>query len=570
MSLPFDGAPPADCSQTPETLREEIERCWPLAQAHWSRFLLLGDPDLNREAPSIAQIQLSNRQVTLNDELILKHRLVDCVEGLLAHEVGHHVKYPGTLAVEARMRLLEKSIIPLDGYSLTNVFQDLMINERLGHELREQFIRVYQAFTSEPAFHSEMRWKRDPAFLFYLALYEVLWRLDSGTLIGSPEPEFAAAFPGYRAEAHVLVHNLFRLEPNLYTQFLYFVSVMSRYLKPMIDERLEQCTACQCGIGGPTPGDWADALLPTDAEREAIRRATEAGWFAEDQADRLQKLNELEERIASLPGFGTDDARLVPEVMAAHYRQLAERHLFRPPPLPRLGEAIVPTTLDEWDFSDSVRDIDWLSTLQQRGPDLGAASPLKRIPMAETEGFDVRLWQPRLEIYLDVSGSMPNPIFHLNAMTLAAQILTLGTTRAGGWVRAALYSSAPVLYWQWCRSEVEMSRFLMHYVGGGTDFPFTLLGKSLQECGPDQPIRLVITDSDFDANYSAHCDNPTIFREAVECSPQFVLLLHRPSSDRAAHYRAHGATVIEVPDLSDFPRVAAELSHGLFPEGRTL
>ncbi|MEZ6129820.1 MAG: hypothetical protein R3C59_14145 [Planctomycetaceae bacterium] len=548
------------------TLKSEMQRCWPLAQARWSRFLLMNDPDLSEDAPSVAQIQLRTRQVTLNDRLILKYDLVECVEGLLAHEVGHHVRYPGTLVVEARMRMLEKSIIPLDRYSLTNVFQDLMINQFLGHDLQDQFVRIYQAFTSEPAFHSEMAWKRDPAFLFYLSLYEVLWQLDAGTLIGSPEAEFSSAFPGYRAEAHVLVNNLFRMDPNIYTQFLYFTSVMSRYLKPMIDDQLRQWKACDCGSDQPSAEDWADALTPTDAERQAIERAVRAGWFSEDQADRLRKLNELEERIASLPGFGTDDARLIPDVMAAHYRQLAEQHLLKPPPLPRLGEAIVPTTVDDWDFSDPIRDIDWLTTLTQRGADLGTAQPLKRIPIAETEGFDLQLWQPLMEIYLDVSGSMPNPIHQLNSMTLAAQILTLGTTRAGGSVRSALYSHEPVLYWSWCRSEVEMSRFLMHYIGGGTDFPFELLRKSCSECGSDQPIRVVISDSDFDSNYEAHSDNADIFVTAAQKSAHWILLLHNPDPQRVQLYRARGATVVEVKDLADFPGLAAELSHSLFPD----
>jgi hypothetical protein len=548
------------------TLQEEIARSWPLAQARWSRFLLLNDPLVNDQVHSIAQIELASRQVTLNGALIRQHGLQDCVEGLLAHEVGHHVRYPGTLAVEARLRLLEKSIIPLDGYSLTNVFQDLMINEYLGRELREQFIRIYQAFTSEPAFHADMRWKRDPAFLFYLSLYEVLWELDTGTLIGSPEPEFAAAFPGYRAEAHVLAHDLFRMEPNLYTQFLYFTSVMTRYLKPMIDDRLQQWNACQCAAGQPSPDDWASALTPTDAERQAIERAVKAGWFTEDQADRLQKLNELEERIASLPGFGTEDAALIPEVMAAHYRQLAERYLIKPPPQPRVGEAIVPTTLDDWEFSDPVGEIDWLATLVHKGPELGAAQPLKRMPIAETEGYDLRLWQPRTEIYLDISGSMPNPIYQLNAMTLAAQILTLGTTRAGGMVRAALYSHEPVLYWSWCRSEVEISRFLMHYIGGGTDFPFQLLQKSCDECRRDQPIRVVISDHDFDANFSAHQENHGIFITAAAKSAHWILLLHRPDPAMVKLYQSLGATVVVIADFADFPRMATNLARSLFPE----
>ncbi len=285
-----------------------------------------------------------------------------------------------------------------------------MINQFLGEQLRDQFIRIYKAFTSEPAFHSDMAWKRDPAFLFYLSLYEALWQLEPGELIGAVEPEFAAAFPGYRADACVTVHELFRMEPNVYMQFLYFVSVMTRYLKPMIDEELKQYQACQCGANGPSSDDWANALSPTDAEVQAIERAVKSGWFSEDQAARLRKLNELEERITSLPGFGTDDAALIPEVMAAHYRRLAEQHLVEPPPLPRIGEAIVPTTLDDWEYSDAVHQIDWLSTLMTRGAELASAQPLKRVALADAEGYDVRMWQTRMEIYLDVSGSMPNPI----------------------------------------------------------------------------------------------------------------------------------------------------------------
>ncbi len=78
-----------------KALQAEIDRCWPMAKLHWSSFLLLNDPELSDEAPSIAQIALATRQILLNSHLIEKHGLEDCVEGLLAHEVGHHVRYPG-------------------------------------------------------------------------------------------------------------------------------------------------------------------------------------------------------------------------------------------------------------------------------------------------------------------------------------------------------------------------------------------------------------------------------------------------------------------------------------------
>ena len=51
----------------------------------------------------------------------------------------------------------------------------------------------------------------------------------------------------------------------------------------------------------------------------------------------------------------------------------------------------------------------------------GKAAHMDAAVTLEDEGFDVPMWQPRMEIYLDVSGSMPNPCLAVNAMTLAAR-----------------------------------------------------------------------------------------------------------------------------------------------------
>jgi hypothetical protein len=173
-----------------------------------------------------------------------------------------------------------------------------------------------------------------------------------------------------------------------------------------------------------------------------------------------------------------------------------------------------------------------------------------------------------MEIYLDVSGSMPNPCVAINAMALAAQILATGTARAGDWVRVLLYSSAPLTFWEWARSEAEVSRFLMHYIGGGTDFPFGIPESSVRECAGDQPIRAIITDRDFDANFDADAANAGVLAEVIAASPHLVLLLHAPAPERVARYRGLGASVVPVEAMEDFPRLAAELTLALFPEGR--
>src|SRR5215203_2021423 len=87
----------------PDELAPVVAEAWAQAQAFWSRFLLLGAPVDGTASGSVAQIDLATRQVSLDLKLIRKHNLCDCLTGILAHEVGHHVRYPGTLAVHARM-----------------------------------------------------------------------------------------------------------------------------------------------------------------------------------------------------------------------------------------------------------------------------------------------------------------------------------------------------------------------------------------------------------------------------------------------------------------------------------
>jgi hypothetical protein len=193
---------------------------------------------------------------------------------------------------------------------------------------------------------------------------------------------------------------------------------------------------------------------------------------------------------------------------------------------------------------------------------------LKRFPIAEVEGYDVPLWHPMMEVYLDVSGSMPDPRATLNAMTLAGLILVTAAIRKGGSARACLYSTDTVPYWQWCRSEVELSKFLMHYIGGGTKFPFARLAASLEECGDNKPTRVVITDSDFNLNFSENRDARGILRAAAMSSQPFVMLLHNAGTEAIKIYRDLGANVVPIADLENFPKMASQLVTALFPDER--
>jgi indole-3-glycerol phosphate synthase len=84
------------------------------------------------------------------------------------------------------------------------------------------------------------------------------------------------------------------------------------------------------------------------------------------------------------------------------------------------------------------------------------------------------------------------------------------------------------------------------------------------ECAHDQPIRVIITDHDFDMNYKSAKENVSIVAEAVAHSPHLVLMLHAAEPSWTEAYKSTGARVIAVKELNDYPAMAAALSNALF------
>ena len=547
-------------------LQELAFRAFPKALARYSPYLLIGRPILEPESTTLARIDLRSRSLHLGALGIMEASLESALEALIAHEIGHHVAYPGSPTQAARLLLLEKTFLPRLPRSLTGPFYDLLIDERLVEagaqaglpSLEPELCRILRVRAKGA--------ESDHLFTFQRAVLEEVWQRPEGDLIGAAEDSFHRAFPHYRVHAQLVAQNLFALAPDITLQYLYFASIAFSYAmasdKPKQDGdgHGHDCIGGEEGIPAEA---WAEALLPKKAEKDAIKRAVKEGWFSQAMAGDLENQS-LEERVGGMPGVNGGTSVLLTEVMAAHYRREAEKYLFQPPPIGIMQDALVPTTLDEWEPGDPVTNIDWVSTLLRRGETLGAAAPLIREKIADEEGQEQPSWEGRTEIYLDVSGSMPDPKKALNAMTLAAQILVAGTIRAGGSARALMYSVEFEKSWTYCRSEKILSRFLMNYIGGGTSFPFEVLEESVEECRTEWPVRVIITDADFDMNYESSPNNAKIFARAAARSSPLVLLLHQPRQDVIRRYEVAGARVIAVRALSDFPRMAAALAFSLF------
>ncbi|MBI4814727.1 MAG: VWA domain-containing protein [Deltaproteobacteria bacterium] len=520
-------------------LCEGLDDAWDEAMSTWADFLLLRAPEVVTDG-AIAWIDLKTRQVSVNAHLVAEGRLWHCLPAIFAHEIGHHLRHPATLEVQARLILLGRSLWPgkVDTV-VVNLFADYLINRELGEKFRTEFCDIYRSGgrSGEPA----------PPAVFFLSLFEETWKLAPGTLTGDGLESLEREFPGALFEARRLVYELRGREPEPDLHFIRFASAIARFID---DPEWLALYACG-GPGEPSADDWSAAVAPTASEKNAVDRALAEGRITKEQADRAMR------------GLRVD---LVPPELRAEaldllYRRAAQRYLVRLTSNERRPEEpLVPGTIEPWEMGDSVAHIDWVSTSMRGGLSTGTPEKRERLPDEE----DARTRPPLLvEIYLDVSGSMPSPDEEVNAMTLSAIIVAISAVRAKAKVRGVMYSNhATVL--DWSRSVSKLCRFFLSRSGGGTNFPFDLLEESLSR--HRGVLRVIISDLDFVQNVSDGRTAQGTLRRAVESG--LAVVLHSFEGELPTELQRLGIRVVMVDDASNLPAAAAKLASSLF-SGRT-
>ncbi len=482
----------------PDFSADEIGRAWEAAQQVWDMHVTLSRPAAftsgGREShwqgdEPLAYIDLETRQVVVNYPLLTRLGARGSLAAVLAHEIGHHVRFPHTLGEAAQIQALEQRLIPGLGHSLANLFYDLLVNEHVGRTHAPQLAAVYRGFTSAPGAEAV-----SPLFGFYLAVYEELWGLPAGNLSSEKSArQLEKQYPGFRADARLFVQTFYSLA-TVQRQFVYFCSRFIRYVPE------PQKLAFHIPLAGdlPQPGpDDLDSVVRGAGEQEAddaLREAREEGWLKdgglEDQKE-TDPLGQVNRVTSHLPGHQKAAFKLA--LVSKHYKRLVDQHLIELPGTPRPQEPLVPTVPEDWQWGDSPGEIDWTLSVLQQGH-LAGLQPLKRErepdppPPAATDF-------PAVEIYLDTSGSMPDPQNALNCMTLAAQVLAASALRRNGIVRGVVYSSGKPLLSEWLYDEEKARLFFLHYAGGGTDYPFALLRRLARERG--EVLRVIVSDSDF-------------------------------------------------------------------------
>jgi hypothetical protein len=156
-----------------------------------------------------------------------------------------------------------------------------------------------------------------------------------------------------------------------------------------------------------------------------------------------------------------------------YYRERALPHLIRFPvsPQPQTQELEL-EGLEPWEPGDPLDAVDWLQTLMQSPTVVPGVTTVQRV-MGPAPGNEPANEPIDLDLYVDSSGSMPDPQQDTSWLTLAGAVIALSALRAGARVQATLWSGK-----QQClhtdgfvRSEDDILKVLVGYFGGATAFP---------------------------------------------------------------------------------------------------
>ncbi len=546
-----------------------LEEQWRVATERWSPAIALALPRAIPEVDGpIAYIDLATRQTHVNFARLEAMGVLDHVPCVLAHEVGHHIRYPHTLAEARRMiRFLREVARDLlwDGRNvvnpgehdwLLNLFFDLLINDDLVDEHEASFVAIFRAMQAD--------WGL--TFSFYCGVFEELWALPRCSILTAAQDRALAEIdPEWRARAATTGEFVRGHPENRPLQLVRFLAAIRPFLLRDREQGNRVGEAFEQGpwAGGELDPDAVSDLLRARADEDAARRwLREQGATPKKRGEPAVAGNPLVRAQLELQDLAPPSA-----VALATYRREADRaHLELPASL-QPGEPFVPGPHQSWDLGDDLDAVDWIGSVARSGmrpiPSINTVAR-SYLPDDPQPGDREMPW---IEIYVDSSGSMPNPVSSYSYQILAGFILARAATRAGGRVRIIQYSSVSqrVLMPGFVRAAEPAERALLEYIGGGTDFPWDELAASVSRWRRLARVRrVVISDSDFLHNFASPtppCAAAELIAEAARAGG-FTGLLNLYQG--AEPLLAAGMEVVIVKDWSDVGRAARSLADALF------
>lgn len=498
-----------------EPLRDAWQAQWPRALALWSRYTRLRDPDYllsegdhqGRNMGSFAQIGLNDHRITVSLLQVRNLGLDDFALEILAHEIGHHVYTPGNLTDNAFALSRSRRALPgLEPQApmVLNLYEDLLINDRLVRFHGLRIAEVYQQLSRGNHGPPSKVWS------LYTRAYELLWGLDPQSLGGAPlkSPEEGDA---------QLIARLVRVYGRDWMDGVAgFSALLYPYLKedqsPSIPRLLD---AVHAGADGGVPqgltsDDGAPVVHPARDPRVVGSNPQESQDSSPQDSDdpgRTTSAGQQEGQCRQpfqygqlLQALGLKLSEL--DIVRAYYRELALPHLI-PFPTREAPESQEPLMegLDPWDIGSPLEEVDWLQSVLTSPRIFPGLTTVAR-SWGKMSGKQRNPEPLDLDIYVDCSGSMPNPRVALSYIALAGAVVMLSALRAGARVQATLWSGAGQFDTTggFIRDEARLFAVLAGYLGGATAFPNHVLRDTYQgRKEHDRPVHILhLSDEGID------------------------------------------------------------------------
>ncbi len=495
-----------------QTLRDQWAAHWPAALALWSKFTKLRDPlwcftlaDAKREGltGSFAMIRLDDQAVVIGLHLIQKQQLEKFALEILAHEIGHHVYAPADLTDHGRMIARMRRALPTKEHLaafISNLYTDLLINDRLQRSANLHIADVYKTLGSGSP---------DRMWTFYMRIYEILWSLTKGTLATGPLDE------QLEGDAHLGARLIRVYGRDWLDGSGRFAALCLPYLLENEGDSIQRLLKGwrdteHAGQGGSPNGlteveaeEIEGALHPAlDPELSGLdeieadsegQRPKETGA---QQPSRGQRREPFEYgQLLRAMGLNLSDH----EIAARYYKERAVPHLIRFPirTLPESTEPL-PEGLEPWDIGSPLEAADWTESVILSPHIIPGMTTVQRV-YGVTEGSLPKKEPLDLDLYIDCSGSMPNPQVNVSYLALAGTIVTLSALRAGARVQATLWSGVGQFETTrgFITDEQKLLRIITGYIAGGTAFPIHILRDTFSDRKPaDRPVHILIISDD--------------------------------------------------------------------------
>lgn len=480
---------------SPAEIHSHWRAAWPQALAAWSRYTRLRSPLLcsarvaaAREglSGSFAMIRLVDQTVVIDLETIAAHGIADYAVEILAHEIGHHVYVPASVTDHARaLARMRRALPTLENQAplVANLYSDLLINDRLQRSAGLRMAAVMQQVVA-----ASRGAPMSPLWRFYLRSYELLWAMPSGSLVAVGED---AQLEG---DAR-LAARLIRAYSG--ARWLEGVARYGALVLPWLvaSKQQEEAAAAlwhdtrEAGAGGDPdglteldPGELGEIVHPAfDEELSGVaRESADAADAAPAQSGSVAAGGQGQARTPYEYGeiLRLSGLKLSAQDIAIRYYEERARPYLVPFPVRETPETEepLPEGVEAWEMGEPLDRIDWRESLLRSPQPIPGLTTVQRV-YGSVQGV-ARSRQPLdLDLYVDSSGSMPDPRMVLSWPALAGAVICLSALRAGAAVSVHLWSDKRQVMSTpgFVRDAREALRVLVGYYGGGTQFPLPLM-----------------------------------------------------------------------------------------------